>query len=356
MRIRSFLLAATLSSTFVLAAQTHSGNLACATCHPAQAQPQPQTSMGRALLMASDDPLFITHKKLTVTKGAYTYTLERRANDVIYSVTDGSDTLSIPIRYCFGNNTQTFVLERDGHLYESVVSYYKTIDALDTTMGDQDLQPKTLMEAAGRDLPSEQSTACFSCHTTGAVANHKLNLASLTPGITCEHCHVGASDHFQAVSHGKLTTVPPKLKQLSPENISSFCGQCHRTWETVLRNNWHGEINVRFQPYRLANSKCFDGTDPRISCIACHNPHQEIVHDDKSYDHNCLACHSTAAKPSLGMIAMHGNDTSVTMKTCPVAKSDCVSCHMPTVELPGGHMIFKDHDIRVVHPNDPYPN
>lgn len=306
--------------------------------------------------MASDDLLFVTHKKLTFTKGAYSYTLERRGDQVIYSVSDGAGALSLPIRYCFGTGTQTFVLEHDGHLYESLVSYYKTIDALDTTMGDQDLQPKSLLEAAGRDLPPDQSTACFACHTTGAIVNRQLKLAALTPGVTCEHCHVGAAEHFKAVSQGKLTVVPPKLKQLSAEDISNFCGQCHRTWTTVLRNNWHGEINVRFQPYRLANSKCFDGSDSRISCIACHDPHREIVRDDKSYDHNCLACHSASAKPSLGMIAMHDGNPSVTMKTCPVAKSDCVSCHMPTVQLPGGHMLFKDHDIRVVHPNEPYPN
>jgi hypothetical protein len=312
--------------------------------------------MGRALQFAADDPLFTTHKKLTLTKGAYSYTLERRGNQVIYSVTDGSDILSLPIRYCFGNNTQTFVLEHDGHLYESVVSYYKTIDALDTTMGDQDLQPKTLLEAAGRDLPAEQSTACFSCHTTGAIVNHQLKLDALTPGITCEHCHSGASEHFQAVSHGKIDSVPPNLKQLSPEDLSNFCGQCHRTWATVLRNNWHGEINVRFQPYRLANSKCSDGTDKRISCIACHNPHEEVVRNDSFYDAKCLACHSSDAKPSLGMIAMHPNNASLSMKTCPVAKSDCVSCHMPKTTLPGGHMIFRDHDIRIVRPNEPYPN
>lgn len=338
--------------------QTHPSTVTCATCHPAQAVPQPQTSMGRALQMAAVDPLFETHQKLTFRRGGFSYTLERRGGEVAYTVTDGSGTLSLPIRYCFGTGTQTFVLEHDGHLYESVVSYYKTIDGLDTTMGDQDLNPKTLLEAAGRELPSEQSTACFSCHTTGAVSNHQLKLDAMTPGLTCERCHAGTSEHLQAVSHGKLTAVPAKLKQLSPENISNFCGQCHRTWETVLRNNWHGEINVRFQPYRLANSKCFDGTDARISCIACHDPHREIVREDKTYDHNCLACHSAGAKPSVGMLAAHAGQAAsqVAMKTCPVAKSDCVSCHMPTVQLPGGHMIFKDHDIRVVKANEPYPN
>lgn len=357
MQIVSFALAVGFVTVAALGGETHSG-LSCATCHPAQAIAQPQTSMGRALQWADADPLFVTHKKLTFTKGAYSYTLERRGKEVIYSVTDGSGTLSLPIRYCFGTGTQTFVIERDGRLYESVVSYYKTIDALDTTMGDQDLQPKSLLEAAGRELPSEQATACFSCHTTGAVQQHQLQLNALTPGVTCEHCHSGAAEHFEAVSHGKLNVVPPKLKQLSPESLSNFCGQCHRTWETVIRNNWQGVINVRFQPYRLANSKCFDGIDARISCVACHDPHQEIVRDEKSYDRKCLACHSSGAKVSAGMLAAHPEQiaSQVTMKTCPVAKTDCVTCHMPKTELPGGHMVFFDHDIRVVRAKEAYPH
>jgi len=39
-----------------------------------------------------------------------------------------------------------------------------------------------------------------------------------------------------------------------------------------------------------------------------------------------------------------------------VSKDKCSSCHMPKVELPGGHVAFTDHFIRVVHPGDAYPN
>jgi Cytochrome c554 and c-prime len=95
-----------------------------------------------------------------------------------------------------------------------------------------------------------------------------------------------------------------------------------------------------------------------MSCVACHDPHREIVRDDKTYDAKCLACHSTGAKPSAGMQAAQAAEPAreVAMKTCPVSKSDCVSCHMPKVQLPGGHMIFSDHDIRVVRAGEPYPN
>jgi hypothetical protein len=134
---------------------------------------------------------------------------------------------------------------------------------------------------------------------------------------------------------------------MSTEDISNFCGQCHRTWETVVRSHFKGEINVRFQPYRLANSKCFNGTDPRISCVACHDPHVDIVRNDSTYDSKCLACHATSSHVASGAAAT---------KSCPVAKENCASCHMPKVTLPNGHMTFTDHQIRIAKPGDPFPN
>ncbi|MGH3851484.1 MAG: hypothetical protein ACRDRT_17625, partial [Pseudonocardiaceae bacterium] len=246
------------------------------------------------------------------------------------------------------------VLERDGRYFESLVSYFKPLDALGTTIGDETIQPKTLQEAFGRPLANSEVTSCFGCHSTGTVVDHKLHFDSFHPGLTCQHCHAGAARHLQGFLNGKPSSIPPKLENLSPEQISTFCGQCHRTWQTVMRNKWLGQINVRFHPYRLALSKCYDGSDRRLSCISCHDPHREVVRDDKTYDAKCLACHSAGAKLSLGMITAHPAATS--MPVCPVSKTNCVSCHMPKVQLPGGHQAFTDHFIRIVHAGEPYPD
>ena len=113
-----------------------------------------------------------------------------------------------------------------------------------------------------------------------------------------------------------------------------------------------GVVNVRFQPYRLALSRCYDQGDPRISCLACHNPHKNDEPDPAFFDAKCLACHSssvqkpTAASPSRTRMA-HG---------CRVGKQLCVSCHMPKYEIPGSHFKFTDNDIRMVRAGEPYPN
>ncbi len=327
---------------------------ACAGCHASQSKPQPDTPMGRGMQWPDADPLFKSHPALRVQKGQYIYKVETKASQPVYSVTDGTRTISLPIRWSFGKGAQTWVLEQAGELYESMVSFYPSIDGLEITTGDESLKPQTLDEAVGRKLREGEPQDCFGCHSTGAVSAGKLHLETLEPGVTCQHCHAGADTHMVAASQGEAyETAPPNLRKLSSEDISNFCGQCHRTWETVVRSRWRGEINVRFQPYRLANSKCFDGTDPRISCIACHDPHQDLVRKDDAYDTKCLACHASKNETAYvsAKAATHGD-----AKACTVASKGCVTCHMPKIKLPNGLMTFHDHEIRIVKPGAPYPD
>jgi hypothetical protein len=301
--------------------------------------------MGRALQLPGSNSVLKANPKLTFRRGAYTYAVDTLSDKSTYSVSDGKNTITLPIRWGFGAGSQTWVLERDGRLYESLVSFYPAISGLDITTGDEALSPKSLDEAVGRGLTRHDSHDCFGCHATYTESNGKLALESLQPGVTCERCHLGSNKHALDSVLGNYDSAPPNLHALSSEDVSSFCGQCHRTWEMVVRNRSFGEVNVRFQPYRLANSKCFDGTDPRISCLACHDPHQDLVRQVSFYDAKCQACHASAAR-----LAITG------AKVCPVAKTDCVSCHMPKVKMPNGHMTFTDHQIRIVKPGESYPN
>jgi len=289
--------------------------------------------MAHALELGQSDPALASHAKLSFRDGAYSYVIERRT----FTVSDGAGAVAVPIKWAFGANSQTYVLEYQGKLYESRVSYYPNIDALDLTMGDQDTHPRTLVEAMGRELSNGEARACFGCHATNAVANDQVRLDALTPGVQCAHCHAGADAHRQAIAQGKVGSIPAKLSRLSAEDMANFCGQCHRSFAEVVRNRLFGPVNVRFQPYRLTESKCFNGSDKRISCVACHDPHVEVVGEETSYDPKCQAC--------------HGVDAPV----CRVAKSQCASCHMPKVDLAGAHQTFTDHYIRVVRKGEGYP-
>lgn len=303
--------------------------------------------MGRAMMLPASNSLLKSSSKLNTTRGPYTYTIQAHDNQSTYSVSDSSGTISLPIRWSFGAGVQAWIFEKDGHYIESLVSYYPATGGLDLTIGDEKLSPKTLQEAVGRELSPADLKECLECHATNAVSGNKLNLDSFQPGVACSHCHQGSDAHLLDAESGYFDSAPPSLRKKSAEDISNFCGQCHRTWETVVRNHWRGESNVRFAPYRLANSKCFDGADSRISCLACHDPHRDVVTDASWYDAKCLTCHSQrTSSPRIDSKA----------KPCKTAKSECVTCHMPKVKLPDENVTFTDHEIRVVHGGDPYPD
>jgi len=317
--------------------------LSCATCHAAQAAHQSTSPMGRAMETVGDCGILKTHPLLTFQTGKYSYRIERRGSQSLYSVTDGVQTITVPIGWAFGLGQagQTYVFERDGRLYESQVSYYKAIDRLDLTMGAINQAPLDLVQAAGREMGKLDGAQCFHCHATNAGEGLNLNLAGLTPGIQCDRCHGASAAHLAGFKTGQSVAMK-KLTDGSAEQTNVFCGSCHRTWDEIATGPKLGVANVRFQAYRITNSKCYDSNDARISCVTCHDPHQTLNRDEASYDPKCLACHSAGGKAAAGV--------------CKVSKSNCASCHMPQIDMPGSHHSFTDHQIRIVRRNEPYPD
>ena len=208
-------------------------------------------------------------------------------------------------------------------------------------MGAANSKPQTILEAAGRHMSSMEARECFGCHSNGAVSEGKLHMEALVPGVGCQSCHGLVEKHVEAVRAGDPAAAKlPHLGARSSEEISELCGRCHRTWSQIALDGPRGVNNVRFQPYRLTNSKCYDAADPRIRCTACHDPHGPLETNLASYDAKCAACH---------LAALH-------TKVCRVAKGNCAGCHMPKLELPGAHARFTDHQIRIARAGEPYPN
>jgi hypothetical protein len=329
-----------IAATYVLGAVDDGGMSrqvrACVGCHPAQAKPHPGTSMAHAMELVPECKILKEHPLLTFTEGKYSYRIERKGDQSIYAISDGQEVRNYPIGWAFGQGLagQTYVFESGGEYYQTRVSYYKSIDGLDLTLGASNIKPANMDEALGIRMAPQERPQCFGCHATNSVVAKKLVADNLIAGLQCERCHGSAENH------AKKLAVMTKLSSMSTEQTSAFCGQCHRTWEEIAASGQMGVVNVRFQPYRLTNSKCYDTDDARISCLACHNPHQEIDRTAAHYDSKCQACHD-GGKPSA--------------RACKVAKSDCITCHMPKVEIPGSHHQFFDHEIRIAKGHE-YPN
>lgn len=332
------------------------GSKVCAECHSDKVKTQIRTPMGKALFLGADNEIFRVHKNLTFRNGKYTYQIISEGDKSTYTVSDGINSVSLPIHYSFGSGEagQTYVLQHKNRFYESRLSFYSDIRGLDLTMGHFPAPPATLDEAVGREIGSEETRSCFGCHTTGAVSGRKFQLDQFMEGVTCEACHGPGEKHVAAVNAGaegqKLIFNPDRL---DTEGLSNFCGACHRTWEQVVSMGLRGIVNVRFQPYRLTNSKCYDTEDKRISCTACHDPHEDRKHEVAYYDAKCTACHNPKTRPAKTGFLQTSKRVAL---PCPVSKNRCTSCHMPKYEMPGSHFKFTDHQIRVVKQGEPYPN
>ena len=336
------------------------GDQACAQCHQNYVRDQEKAPMARAMETVAEAGILRAHPKLTFREGPFSVTITRQGTQSIYSVTDGKDTISIPIGYVFGQGKagQTYVFDYEGSTYEGRLSFFNDIAGLDITIGHSTAVPLSLKAAIGRKLARTEVLRCFSCHSTGAVKGRELHLDTLVPGIRCEACHGPGQAHIAAAKERKNSSgLIFNAASLSGDELTQdFCASCHRIEEDQRLLRSLEATNVRYQPYRVFQSKCYSD-DLRISCTACHNPHEPVRQDAAYYDAKCVACHKTAVprvlRDASGTSA--SAQEAATIRVCKIGKANCASCHMPKVNVPQAHFHFTDHYIRVVKANEVYP-
>ncbi len=314
----------------------------CVACHRDVTSHFRATPMAKALVSAAGSEILQRNPELVFREPGYESRIVRQGDRSVLTVKGGGETVTATLLWAFGRGQagQTYIFERGGVYYESRVSFYNALNGLDLTMGAQS-NPRNIEDASGRHMGTRDAAECFGCHSTGSLTAGKLHLEAVSPGVGCVSCHDSAETHVAAVRAGNTSAAKGlRLAGATAEDMSELCGRCHRTWSQIAMNGPRGVLNVRFQPYRLTNSKCYNTADARISCVACHDPHGALETSAAAYDSKCAACHSAAAHT----------------KTCPVAKQDCASCHMPKIDLPGAHARFTDHQIRIVRAGQPYPN
>lgn len=318
------------------------GAAACAQCHSAIAATQKQSAMARAASPAIDSEILRTHP-LHYQLGPYTYVISRSEKSQTYSVTDGDRSVSGPLSWAFGIRMgQSWFFDYGSRTFLVPLTYYPDPKEFTFTVDQPHSAPDSLQKAVGRPLTASEVRGCFECHTTGALVDGRVDAQHAVPGVTCEACHGPGVNHVAAAKAGLFAeqgiTMIMNPRYLNPVDSVDYCGSCHRTWWDVTLDESPGPKSLRFQPYRLENSRCWGKGDARITCIACHDPHRPLVTDAASYDERCLACHvrdgnATADHPG---------------SACPTSKKDCVSCHMPQYKVVDIPVKFTDHQIRVV--------
>ncbi|HEX3560182.1 MAG TPA: hypothetical protein VHU19_13335, partial [Pyrinomonadaceae bacterium] len=152
------------------------GSSACSACHASEAATQLATPMARALSPAAGCEILSTHPRLAFRNGPYSYRITRQGDRSIYTVTDGVNTISEPVQFCFGQGEvgQTYVFLHGGKFYETRVSYFRELQGLDFTVGHMHAAPPSIEDALGRPIGSEEAQSCFGCHAPAAVRDSRL--------------------------------------------------------------------------------------------------------------------------------------------------------------------------------------
>jgi Cytochrome c554 and c-prime len=313
--------------------------------------------MGATAMHAADSDILHALPTLHFAFDKYHYEIKSSTTHNTYSVTDGSRTLTTNLLWAFGTDRvgQSYLFKKDdGKFYEARVTYFNTLKTLHFTPDRALTTAKDLDEAMYRPVETSEIRRCFACHTTAPNIANQFDEKNLIPGVTCEACHGPGAKHVAAMQAAKVANMQPSAEgtifnaaQLAPADSVDFCGSCHATWWDVKLSGVKGVSNAKSQPYRLEGSKCWGKGDQRLTCVACHDPHQPLQTDTTAYDANCLSCH--LATVSEKKTADHPG------AACPLSTKNCASCHMPKVYVPEMHYNFTDHRIRLARVGDPYP-
>jgi hypothetical protein len=314
------------------------GDAACQPCHASEFASHSKTNHHKTLREATITDLGELAPQPADVGGGITFSVEQDRLQVTAPAPHGAGRQQLPLSFALGvgKTGMTFLAllaEGTQGSVEINPSYFPKQKAWHTTPG----QPDFHQGQVGHVNSESETRQCMSCHTV------TMPLVSNVPerrffGVGCESCHGMGSKHVALMTQKKTgDTGLPALYKMGGKEINTLCGRCHRTAVEVshMAKNAQNDTH-RFQPFGLSLSKCFIKSKNTLTCITCHNPHEDAQTDSKSYEPACLSCHS---------------GKSADKKACPVNPKDkCIGCHMPTRPVFPGSLLpnaMADHFIRI---------
>ncbi len=316
-----------------LRAATYVGPQACAACHPAESAKQTATHHAHALRRIHGSVVGdVLLQQAQSPDGLLHYSAQGK--DV--SVTGTAGASSAIIEWAFGAGVQgsTPVGHFEDQYLEHRFSYYTRVKKLAPTFGHPRRATSPIGEL-GMLQDGRTISSCFNCHATGVQpGDNGPDLSTMTPGVTCERCHGPGSSHVASRKREDIVN-PGRFPAKAQIEI---CGQCHRlpTPDMGAEPEMENPVTVRFAPVGLLTSRCFQASQGKLSCLTCHNPHEDAQpRASISYVEKCLVCHAADHKP---------------VKLCRRRqKENCLGCHMQQASF-GPYLRFTDHRIRVNPP------
>jgi predicted CXXCH cytochrome family protein len=351
------------------------GSAACGSCHPEREASFRRTGMGRSMARVDvarepPDAAFdhpgskrryqvrrqdgkLWHRELLLGGGAEEVVLEE--HPLLYVVGSGRHSL-------------TYLVEADGFLVESPVTWYTSRKAWAMSPGYDVPQQQGFARAAGE--------SCLVCHAGQSEAldrsAHRMHVGEAAIG--CERCHgpgsLHAERHRDAERPARRVGQQPDYTIVNPSRLSrqlaeAICQQCHLrpTAVVVARGRKLADFRPGLPLEDFRHSYMLEGADSamtvtghveqmhlsrcyqksaKLTCLTCHDPHgepgpvQRLAH----YQAACLGCH-----------AQQGCTVSAERRARESPENDCVRCHMPRSPTEIPHLAFTHHRI-ALHGSD----
>jgi len=298
------------------------GSAACKSCHAEIAEQQESSHHAGALrpMAATDWPERFAAADLRERSGiAYRYARVREGLRV--TIAQGPRTLEALFEWAFGSGAQamTPVGRYQGEYFEHRISYYRATDHPGRTIGHEGAAAKDPLAALGVKQDAATIGRCFGCHATNA----RPEQGAMEPGVRCERCHGPGQEHV----------ARPGTHNIRRTAAMELCAECHRQQDSAGATPERSDpASVRFQPMGLRVSRCFTRSGT-MTCVTCHDPHENARRDADHYRAVCQGCHRT--------------DPAATSSACGRNRGEnCLGCHMrATNPLP--NLRFTDHRIRI---------
>ena len=347
------------------------GDAACARCHQTIAQKYRLHPMGQSLFpvtAAAAIERFDAGAGNPFDVAGFRYLVERRAGRVVHRETaldpQGRAVVETEAEVHFavgsGRQGRSFLVNRNGYLFESPVTWY-------VQRGRWDLSPG--FEKGNSHFTRPIINECLFCHGNYAehiegTVNRYRDPIFRGHAIGCERCHGPGELHVKR--HERTEGVDPTIvnpRRLDPALRDAVCEQCHLGGrQRVLRRGremfdyrpglpLHLFISVfvtppekddddRFlgQVEQMQASRCFQASAGKLGCISCHDPHEAPSPQNKAayFRERCLTCHKD-----------QGCSLPLEVRRQTSKDDSCAHCHMPANGSSDiAHVSISNHRIR----------
>jgi nitrate/TMAO reductase-like tetraheme cytochrome c subunit len=327
--------------------KAYAGSATCATCHKTIVESHVKTNHFKTSAIANASNIlgsFDSGLNVFPVSPSLKVVMEKKAEQFFeISVGNGEVQRREPIDIIVGSgaNGQSYESWQNKSLVQLPISYFTSANQWCNSPGH--------FFSVIYDRPI--TSRCIECHATFAEKISEQNTmpeefdkGRMILGVDCERCHGPAAKHVEYQQQHPLEKTAKYV--INPASFTrqqslDLCSLCHRaglqgkepsftfTAGNKLADFFKidtsaaasSDIDVHGNQYGLlSQSKCFKKSGT-ITCLTCHNTHENQTGATGYFSQKCMSCHNDQHPGALLCKVKNATDE--------IIKNNCTSCHMP---------------------------